>query len=192
LPGPSTLAACPEDSLGDQFVANLSNAAIYFFQDGDLFMDMAFDSGTLRFTAQSVAGGGDTPEANLPVSSATGIEFQVVSFGPVGAEQPVLEGTTITAVFGETEVTGSAGCNTYSGAMTAVRDFFTVGPIVTTRMACEEATMQQEQAYLAALESLTGYQWGSELVNSTSVVTAGQLFYTLADGTSGVINLLVP
>ncbi|MBK7919951.1 MAG: META domain-containing protein [Chloroflexi bacterium] len=34
LPGPSTLAACPEDSLGDQFVANLSNAAIYFFRDG--------------------------------------------------------------------------------------------------------------------------------------------------------------
>ncbi|MBK7919952.1 MAG: META domain-containing protein [Chloroflexi bacterium] len=49
IPGPTTLAACPEDSLGDQFVANLSNAAIYFFQDGDLFMDMAFDSGTLRF-----------------------------------------------------------------------------------------------------------------------------------------------
>ncbi|MBK7919953.1 MAG: META domain-containing protein [Chloroflexi bacterium] len=115
-----------------------------------------------------------------------------MSFGPVGAEQPVLEGTTITAVFGETEVTGSAGCNTYSGAMTAVSDFFTVGPIITTRMACEEATMQQEHAYLAALESLTGYQWGSELVNNTSVVTAGQLFYTLADGTSGVINLLVP
>ena len=192
VPGPTTLAACPEDSLGDQFVANLSNAAIYFFQDGDLFMDMAFDSGTLRFAAQSAASGGETPEVKLPVSSATGIEFQVVSFGPVGAEQPVLEGTTITAVFGETEVTGSAGCNTYSGAMTAVSDFFTVGPIITTRMACEEATMQQEQAYLAALESLTGYQWGSELVNNTSVVTAGQLFYTLADGTSGVINLLVP
>ncbi|MBK7919984.1 MAG: META domain-containing protein [Chloroflexi bacterium] len=106
IPGPTTLAACPEDSLGDQFVANLSNAAIYFFQDGDLFMDMAFDSGTLRFAAQSAASGGETPEVKLPVSSATGIEFQVVSFGPVGAEQPVLEGTTITAVFGETEVTG--------------------------------------------------------------------------------------
>ncbi|MBK7919983.1 MAG: hypothetical protein IPJ94_27755 [Chloroflexi bacterium] len=38
--------------------------------------------------------------------------------------------------------------------MTAVSDFFTVGPIITTA-ACEEATMQQEQAYLAALESLS-------------------------------------
>jgi len=194
VPGPTTLAACPEDSLGDRFVTNLSGVAIYFFQDGDLFMDMKFDSGTLRFTAQTADSGGVAEPAapQLPVSSATGIEFQVVSFGPVGAEQPVLEGTTITALFSETEVSGSAGCNTYVGTMTPVNDFFTVGPIVTTRMACDEATMQQEKAFLAALEGTAGYQWGSELVNGTTVVTAGQLFYTLADGTNGVINLLVP
>ena len=199
IPGPTTLAACPEDSQGDQFVSSLSNAAIYFFQDGDLYMDMKLDSGTLRFTAQTGAASGEatqtpseTPEAGSPVSSATGIEFQVVSFGPAGTEQPVLEGTTITATFGENEVTGSAGCNTYSGPMNPVNDYFTVGPIITTRMACDEAVMQQEQAYLAALESLTGYQWASDLADNTSVVTAGQLFYTLDDGTNGVINLLVP
>lgn len=48
--GPSTLAACPEGSLGDQFVANLSGANSYFFDGDDLLIDLMFDSGTMRFS----------------------------------------------------------------------------------------------------------------------------------------------
>jgi len=47
--GPSTLAACPEDSLDQQFLASLSNAVIFFFEEGDLFLDLWADSGTMRF-----------------------------------------------------------------------------------------------------------------------------------------------
>lgn len=49
--GPSTLAACPEDSLDQQYLANLSNAAIFFFEEGDLFLDLMADGGTMRFAA---------------------------------------------------------------------------------------------------------------------------------------------
>lgn len=193
VPGPTTLVACPEDSLDQQFVSSLSNAAIYFFQDGDLYLDMFASAGTLRFIAQRSGSGTavGAPDAQEPVSSATGIEFQVISFGPLGAVQPVLEGTTITAVFGDTEVSGSAGCNTYTGPLNPINDYFTVGPIASTLMLCDEPIMQQEQAYLAALASLTGYQWGSERVDNATVVTTGQLFYTV-EGVSGVINLMVP
>ena len=48
---PSTLAACPEDSLDQQYLANLSNAAIFFFEESDLFLDLMADGGTMRFTA---------------------------------------------------------------------------------------------------------------------------------------------
>lgn len=47
--GPMTLVACPEGSLGDRFVQDLNSAAYYFIEDGDLYIDMMMDSGTLRF-----------------------------------------------------------------------------------------------------------------------------------------------
>ena len=45
----STMAACPEGSLEDEFVKGLSAAAIYFIQNGDLYIDLKYDSGTMRF-----------------------------------------------------------------------------------------------------------------------------------------------
>lgn len=194
LPGPSTLVACPPDSLDQQFLSGLNNAVIYFFQEGDLYMDTFADGGTLRFIAQRAGDSGASvtpPEADEPVAEAAGLSFQVVSFGPLGAVQPVLEGTTLTAVFSETEVSGTAGCNNYSGPINRVDDFFTVGPIASTLMLCDEPIMQQEQAFLAALGSLIGYQWRSQVVDGAQVATAGQLFYSV-NGINGVINLLIP
>ena len=108
------------------------------------------------------------------------------------AAEGLLPGTAITALFSETDVTGSAGCNNYTGALTPVSDYFTVAPATTTQNTCDEPAgiMEQEQAYLTALASLTGFRWQQELVNETTVITAGQLFYTLADGGAGVINLV--
>jgi len=48
----STMAACPEGSLEDEFVRGLSAAAIYFFKDDDLFIDLKYDSGTMRLSKQ--------------------------------------------------------------------------------------------------------------------------------------------
>ena len=47
----TTLAACPEGSLEQEYLRDLGGAAIYFFQDGDLFLDIQMDSGTMRFSA---------------------------------------------------------------------------------------------------------------------------------------------
>lgn len=51
--GPSTMAACPEDSLGDRFADQLVGAAIYFFRNDDLYLDLKYDSGTMKFAPQS-------------------------------------------------------------------------------------------------------------------------------------------
>jgi heat shock protein HslJ len=195
--GPATLAACPEDSQDQQFLAGLENARIYFFEGGDLFMDLFADAGTMRFTAGSSAPPPDPAVPSDPDSisgGADGILFQLVSYGPAGAEQPVLEGTQITATFSDAEVAGSAGCNNYVGTLTQVNDYFTVGPIVTTQQVCSDPAgiMEQEQAYLTALEGTAGYRWQSQPVNGTTVITAGQLFYTLSDGTEGVLNFIAP
>jgi heat shock protein HslJ len=48
--GPSTLAACGPDSIDTEFTQALSSASLYFFQDGDLFIDLIYDSGTMRLS----------------------------------------------------------------------------------------------------------------------------------------------
>jgi heat shock protein HslJ len=48
----STMAACPEGSLEDEFVRGLSGSAVYFIKDGDLYIDLKYDSGTMRFSRQ--------------------------------------------------------------------------------------------------------------------------------------------
>ena len=46
--GPMTAAACPDESRSDQFVKLLGAAARYFFADGNLFIDLMADGGTMR------------------------------------------------------------------------------------------------------------------------------------------------
>lgn len=53
--GPSTLAACPPESIDTEYLQALEAAAIYFFQEGDLFIDMKFDTGTIQFSAAEEA-----------------------------------------------------------------------------------------------------------------------------------------
>ena len=44
------MAACPEDSLEDELVRGLTAAAIYFIKDNDLYIDLIYDTGTMRFS----------------------------------------------------------------------------------------------------------------------------------------------
>lgn len=189
-PGPTTLAACPEDSQGDLFVQQLSNAAVFFFQGNELLIDQFASSGTMRFVTDAVS-----PEATAPgdATNVTGLPFRVVSFGPAGAETPVIEGTEITAVFDQAggTVSGSAGCNNYNGPMNTADGAFALGPFASTMMFCSEpeGTMEQEAAYLAALQGATGFQWS---VQPNSFITNGRITYSLPDGTNGVINFVSP
>jgi len=187
-PGASTMAACPPDSLESQFLSQLSSSAIYFIEGGNLYLDSPADSGTMRFAPQGAA----APNPDAPAGKADGSTLYLISFGPADAQQPVLAGTQITASFGDQNVSGNAGCNNYSGTLAPVNDYFIVGPIITTRKTCNEpaSVMEQEQAYLAALEGTGGYQWEQQLVNGTTLVTSGQIFYTLPDDTAGVMNFV--
>ncbi len=148
-PGPTTLMACPEGSLGGDFLEQLNNAAIYFFQDGDLFLDIKFDGGTMRFVAQPSGLAGTT----WVVTGYNNGQQAVVS---------LLTGTEITAEFAaDGRLSGSASCNTYNTSYTTTADGgFSVGPVAATRMLCStpEGIMEQEQAFIAALESAATYQ----------------------------------
>ena len=96
------------------------------------------------------------------------------------APQPILPGTTINAVFSaDGSVSGSSGCNTYSGTYSVSdNNFLTISPLSVTQMACgePEGVMEQEQAYLNVLQAASGYQ-----------VSGGQLQIFSNGGTDGLI-----
>ncbi len=145
--GPTTLVACPPGSLGDQFVAQLSAASIYFIQGQNLFIDLKFDSGTMQFTAQSTELAG----TSWIVTGYNNGRQAVVS---------VIVGTEMTATFGQDgNLSGSAGCNNYMATYQTNENNLTVGPAAATRKLCAEpeGIMEQEQLYLAALATAATY-----------------------------------
>ena len=77
-----------------------------------------------------------------------------------GQNSEVLAGSVINADFQADVVSGISGCNNYNGAYKVDKDKLTFGPMATTRQKCAEplGIMQQEQAYLAALEKVVSYK----------------------------------
>jgi heat shock protein HslJ len=49
----STMAACEEGSLEEQFIRDLRAAVIFFFKDHDLYLDLRHDTGTMRFSGRT-------------------------------------------------------------------------------------------------------------------------------------------
>jgi heat shock protein HslJ len=45
----TTMAACPPGSLAQQFMKDLAAARIAFMRDGTLYLDLMYDSGTMKF-----------------------------------------------------------------------------------------------------------------------------------------------
>ena len=77
---------------------------------------------------------------------------------------PVQGDTAITAAFADGNVSGSAGCNNYNAAVSSDSgQTLTIGPSMSTMMACEEPAMSQETKYLAALQGAR--QWSYYLGN---------------------------
>ena len=77
--------------------------------------------------------------------------------------QPVINPGRVTLSFGEGRVSGRSGCNLYSGPVEYGRGAITVGPVISTKMACMEAgLMQQESTYLNALQAAERYAVGGD------------------------------
>jgi putative lipoprotein len=62
----------------------------------------------------------------------------------------------------EGSVAGSSGCNVFSGSYTDDGTTLSIGPLATTRRACAIPIMQQEQAFLTALQASTQYELTSQ------------------------------
>jgi heat shock protein HslJ len=107
----------------------------------------------------------------LPPDTLAGSSWSFVSVGgvPVAADRPT------SLQFDGARLSGSAGCNRFSGSYTAVGVTLTAGPLMATEMACPGAGMTQEQAFfklIASPVSLTFADDGTLILTGAGSKTA--------------------
>src|SRR5262245_24976892 len=81
------------------------------------------------------------------------------------------------AFSGDGTVSGSGGCNDFSGNYTVDGSKLTFGPLASTQKACGDAVDNLEQAYLAALQATQSYEITSD---AKLKLTAGATTLTFA------------
>jgi heat shock protein HslJ len=141
-PVASTQMACPEpgSSVETAFHKALSGNLRYAV-DGDHLTATTASGDTLRFQRE-------------PPPQLAGVNWKVTSFNNNRhAVVGVLGESSITMSFKDGQVAGSAGCNNFHGKYSTEGSKLQVGPLATTRRACEEPLMTQEREFLAALAS---------------------------------------
>lgn len=143
----STLMACVDEALMQQemaFLQALQNAVAYSLAEDRLTLTTS-EGQTLVFAR---------------VWSLADTRWQLESLddaAPAGEAPLTLEFDAAG------RVSGSSGCNRFSASYALEGDALRFGPIASTKMAClDEALMQQEMAYLAALEAVTHYEQSTE------------------------------
>ena len=108
---------------------------------------------------QSISVRTSTPSTALTTRTAPSLTRMAASVSPTKSALP---GTSITLNFGNGTLSGFAGCNNYNAEYTTTlaagnTNAISVGPITGTGQMCSEEIMNQEQAYLANLQSASSY-----------------------------------
>ena len=166
-----TLIACDDDVMTQETAYRDGLAATAYFDitDGQLRLFDAEQTLLMTFDAASTAVAGTSWVAT---GYNNGREA-VVS---------VMADTELTAAFGEDgEVSGSAGCNSFFGGYTAADGAIEIGPLASTRKLCaEDGVMEQEAAYLTALENATTYEFVGERLELRNDAGALQVTFSPA------------
>ncbi len=150
-PAATTMMACISEELTAQetaYLNALAQVALYKVTDGTLTLLDGAGAPVLECVA------------TIP-ASLTGTTWEVNSYNN-GKEAVVgvSADTPLTMTFGaDGQVSGSAGCNNFTGGYTVDGDAITIGPLASTMMMCAdpENVMEQEQMFLSALSAATTY-----------------------------------
>jgi heat shock protein HslJ len=154
----STLMGCGpvQSAIESAFMRAFQDAGSYTATNTELIIYDTSGAQTLVFSPQAAI-------------SLVGTPWDVVSYNN-GNEATVslVAGSTITLQFGaEGNLSGNATCNDYNGSYTTDGDAVSVGPLGTTRMACQSDELNaQEAQYLAALQNAATF----EIINGTLTV----------------------
>lgn len=105
---------------------------------------------------------GTTPGDATPTTTSGGesdplasTSWQLTGLGTTDTQTPLVADSTVTLEFGTNgQVGGNAGCNSFGGSYTVDGETIMFSELISTLMACaDNNVMEQEQQYLAALNS---------------------------------------
>ncbi len=115
---------------------------------------------TLALVAGACSSSGASPSASGDAAGLAPIELPGTSWKLVDLDgtDPANTGALLTLDFrADGNAGGSAGCNTYSGTYTVDGSKITFGPLLSTKMACEQPLMTMETTYLAGLQAASSF-----------------------------------
>ena len=118
--------------------------------------------------------GREMARQNLPGggSGMAGVEWRPVSIDgeAVDAETPMFVTFTV-----DGSVNGNGGCNNFFGSLESTDDGVVMGPLGATRKACPPEIMDQEQAFLSAVQAAVRFEMGDDslqMLNSDGALLA--------------------
>ena len=154
-----------------QFLAALQAATVFTIQDD--VIEMRDDTGALQVRAVA------QPAATATESPLGGTAWLVTGYnnGKEALVSVALD-TELTLIFTEDgQVSGSAGCNNYTGGYTLDGDAITIGPLASTMMMCVEPEniMEQEAQFLAALQAATVFAIQGDMLEMRDDTSALQV-----------------
>ncbi len=152
----TTLMACDPAAMEfeQSYLARLADSRFYSVRRDTLTIFDALGSTALVFDAaprNPLLGTWDADSFGVPPSTVVGL----------------VEGTELEVVFGIATVGGYSGCNSFSGTYGTNGSIVRIGRLATTRLACEPEVMEQEAAFLAALEASTRIESRGTRLNLT-------------------------
>jgi heat shock protein HslJ len=153
----------------------------FYFADLPSVASWAIDGTTLTLSADD-----GQPVLAYTVQPAPSLigSWMVSSYRDATGNVVTTEDDSVVVAFDAAALSGTAGCNGFSGSWMSNNGVLSIGPLMSTKMACEPAeVMARESAVIAALEASTGSRGGRdgavELVDAT-----GALQLTLVPATA--------
>jgi len=151
-------------------------------------------------TAPPVPSPASPVTTTLP-AGLVGVTWVLAGMGPDAVPGTLPAGAAVTLeITPDGQASGRAACNRYSGSVTVDEDQLAFGTLVQTEMACEQALMTLERAYLDALMTAESFELSDELLTIRYDEGQNALVFTAAteegeaevelDGTSWTLESL--
>lgn len=153
-PGPMTMAACPPGSYDLRFLALLGDVESVTRSGDRLTLELTDGSSMLFELLPNPATFGGT-------ETLGGSKWEISAYNNGrGGVTTLVAATRMSIAFGDDgTVSGSSGCNTFTGTYAADGATIEIGPLASTQMMCvEEEVMEQEAQFLAALGNASMYE----------------------------------
>ena len=160
---------------GEEYVTDRLKVEIARGECSDGMSDRRYrDTVTVVADGKTVKGCGG---GILPPTELAGTNWTFVSIGgvPVAADRPTA------LVFEADRLSGSAGCNRFSGGYSVADRTLTAEPLMATKMACPGAGMTQESAFFALIRGPI----------SLTFPTDGTLILTGSEGQTAVLKRVI-